>query len=181
MHASCRSKNLIAAKIDKITELIGRSASYVILPMVGLTFGIVVLRYGFGFGRVWLQELVIYLHATFLMLGISYGLLKNTHVRVDVFKTYFKPKTQIWIEIMGALVFIIPMSTLIFYKSLPYVYQSLVILESSPDAGGLPGRFILKALIPIFCGLIFLQAISIIIKNIITLKKSNSNNQTGQG
>lgn len=175
---------MITAKIDKLTDQIGRSASYVILPMVGLTFGIVVLRYGFGLGRVWLQELVIYLHATFFMLGISYGLLKNTHVRVDVFKNYFKPKTQIWIEIMGGLVFIIPVSTLIFYKSLPYVYQSFVILESSPDAGGLPGRFILKSLIPIFCGLVFLQALSIIINNINNLKNSTtktSHKKLGQG
>lgn len=179
---------MITAKIDKLTDHIGRSASYLILPMVGLTFGIVVLRYGFGLGRVWLQELVIYLHATFFMLGISYGLLKNTHVRVDVFKAYFKPKTQIWIEIIGALAFVIPVASLIFYKSLPYVYQSFVILESSPDAGGLPGRFILKALIPIFCGLVFLQAFAKTLKNINELKNSNSNSNsanlpmiTGQG
>jgi TRAP-type mannitol/chloroaromatic compound transport system permease small subunit len=168
---------LIAAKIDKLTDHIGRITSYLILPMVGLTFGIVVLRYGFGLGRVWLQELVIYLHATFFMLGVSYGLLKNTHVRVDVFKSFFEPKTQIWIEIAGAVAFIIPVTSLIFYKSLPYVYQSFIVFESSPDAGGLPGRFLLKALIPIFCGLVCLQACSIIIKNIKTLKNSNSNSK----
>ncbi len=153
------------ALVDKTSRKVGETASLIILPMVALTFLVVVLRYVFGFGRVWLQELIIYFHATFFTFGLAYSLLKNTHVRVDVFYNKFSKTTKSKVEIFGCLFFAWPVTLLIFFKSLPYVKSSLLILESSSDAGGLPGRFILKSLIPIFCILIFLQSVSIVLKH----------------
>lgn len=152
--------------IDKINQKIGETASYIILLMVVVTFAVVILRYAFGIGRVWLQELIIYFHATFFISGLAYGLLKNSHVRVDVFYNKFSKRAQNLVEIFGCLVFIWPVTLLIFFKSLPYVKHSFTVLESSSDAGGLPGRFILKSLVPIFCFLILLQSISILLRNL---------------
>lgn len=146
--------------IKKLNLLIGQKASYLILSMVFLTFGIVVLRYTFSFGKVWLQELVVYMHAGFFMLGMTYTFLKDKHVRVDVFYSFFSQKTKDWINLLGHLMFTLPVGILIFIKSLPYVQQSFAVLESSPDAEGLPARFLLKALIPIFCSLIILHVLS---------------------
>lgn len=151
-------------KIDTLTQKINHFVSYLILPMVLITFLIVVLRYTIGFGKVWLQELVIYFHATFFVFGIAYNFLKNSHVRVDVFYSKMSESKKAKIDFFGILFFVWPSMGLIFFKSLPYVEQSFRFLESSPDAGGLPARFLLKSLIPILCLLVILQTISMAFK-----------------
>lgn len=159
--------------LNAFTEQISQKVSFVVVPMVLLTFTIVVLRYGFGIGKVWLQELVIYLHALFFIVGISYNFLKDSHVRVDIFYTKMSEYQKSLINFFGITFLVWPTICLIFLKSLPYVIQSLKILESSPDAGGLPARFLLKSLIPIMCLLIFFQTSSLVIKYYMNLKGPN--------
>ena len=160
-------------KIDLWIQKLGMWVRFLILFMVGLTFFIVILRYGFSFGRAWLQELVVYFHAAFFMLGASYTLLKDKHVRVDIFYNSMSKKNTHWVNLMGSVFFTLPVMTFLFYKSLPYVHQSFIVLESSPDAGGLPGRFIIKALIPLFCFLVSLQSISIIIRSFKSIRSKD--------
>lgn len=159
--------------LNSIILQLSQKISFVVVPMVLLTFTIVILRYGFGIGKVWLQELVIYLHALFFVVGISYNFLKDTHVRVDIFYTKMSEYQKSLINFFGITFLVWPTICLIFLKSLPYVIQSYKILESSPDAGGLPARFLLKSLIPIMCLLIFIQTSSLAIKHYMKLKGPN--------
>jgi TRAP-type mannitol/chloroaromatic compound transport system permease small subunit len=155
---------------DRINIKLGEYSAYLVLLMVFTTFSIVVLRYGFGVGKVWLQELVVYFHATFFILGSAYTLLKDKHVRVDVFYSNFSKKKKALVNLSGHLLFTIPVCLFILVKSLPYVQSSIEVLESSPDSGGLPARFLLKSLIPLFCILVIAQALSLAFKSLKILR-----------
>lgn len=157
--------------IDRLVSHLGQKISYLILPMVFLTFIIVVLRYTFGISRVWLQELLVYFHVLIFAVGISYNFLQNSHVRVDVFYSRFSERNKTLTDLLGLIFFVWPVIILIFFHSLPYVNQSFKVLESSSDAGGLPARYLLKSFILILCFLIFLQTSSLVYKKIIFLKR----------
>ena len=98
-------------------------------------------------------------------------LQKNRHVRVDVFYNEFNDKTKSWINLIGTIVFLLPFSYVIIISSIPFVENSYLILESSPDQGGLPFRFIIKSIIPIGFTLFFLQGCLEVIKHISELNK----------
>lgn len=117
---------------------------------------VVVLRYFFNSGWVWLQELCIYLHAFTFLMGCAYTLRKNKHVRVDIF--YDKlPKSKI--NFFGGLLFGLPFFLLILYTSFDFTKQSWVWLEKSADSGGLPLVFILKSFIPFFAFILIFELI----------------------
>ena len=104
--------------------------------------------------------------AIIFLLGSAYTLQKNEHVRVDVFYNKLSEKNKNIIDLTGDIVFLLPFSLVIFYTSLPFVEDSFRILESSPDPGGLPFRFIIKSIIPFAFLLLALQGIIRIIKNL---------------
>ena len=133
--------------------------------MVLVTVAVVVLRYAFAIGAIPLQESVIYMHGMLFMLGIPYGVLQNTHVRVDIIYSRLKPRQQDWINLGGHLLFLLPVAAFIFLTSLPYVAASWRVLEGSAEVGGLPAIFVLKTLIPVMAALLFLQALSEIAKH----------------
>lgn len=157
--------------INKINSKIATAGAFFILAMIFLTLSIVILRYVFGVGKVWLQELVIYFHASFFILGSAYTLLKDKHVRVDVFYQSFSEVKKAYTNLIGSLFLILPLSLFIFIKSLPYVSESFRVLESSTDSGGLPGKFILKGLIPFFCFIMFAQGVSMAITSFYFIKE----------
>ena len=99
-------------------------------------------------------------------MGSSITLQKDEHVRVDVFYSKFSEKKRQIINLLGNVFFLLPFSLVIFYTSLPFVEDSLSILESSPDPGGLPYRFIIKSIIPISFLLLALQGVINILKNL---------------
>lgn len=160
--------------VDLISTKVGNQSSYLVLFMVVTTFTIVVLRYGLGIGKVWLQELVVYFHAAFFILGSAYTLLQDKHVRVDVFYSQFSNRKKSLVNLLGHLFFTTPVCLFIFVKSLPYVGASFSVLESSPDSGGLSARFLLKSLLPIFCILMILQALSLALKDFKILRSNNA-------
>ena len=99
-------------------------------------------------------------------MGSSITLQKDEHVRVDVFYSKFSEKKKQIINLLGNVFFLLPFSLVIFYTSLPFVEDSLSILESSPDPGGLPYRIIIKSIIPISFLLLALQGVINILKNL---------------
>ena len=129
--------------------------------MVVTTALVVVLRYAFSIGWVWLQESYVWMHGLVFMLGAGYTLLHNGHVRVDVF---YRPKSRrykAWVDLIGSLVLLIPMMVLVAWMSWPYVMDSWVRGEVSREAGGLPGLYLLKSAILVFTGLMALQGLSL--------------------
>ena len=157
--------NTISKKIDAFNEKIGILSSYLIIPIIFITFFIAFMRYVLDFGNIALQEIVIYLHAMVFMIGASYTLKNNVHVRIDIFYNKFSSKKKKSIDFYGTLFLLIPTCILVFFSSFNYVLTSILLLESSKEAGGLPILYILKLYILLFAVTLFLKAISELIKN----------------
>ena len=132
--------------------------------MIILVFITVFTRYMLNISYVALQELIMYFHAIIFMFGVSYALKEKSHVKIDIIYNSLNKKYQYYISMLGTIIFIIPTSLFIIYSSMDMVIQSWSLLEGSSEAGGLDLVFILKSVIPITGVLIFLQALSDIIK-----------------
>jgi TRAP-type mannitol/chloroaromatic compound transport system permease small subunit len=117
----------------------------------------VLLRYAFNTGSVAMQELEWHLMAPIALLGMSYAILKDGHVRVDVVFGRMPPRYQETVEAISHLL-VLTMAVIMVLLAIPYVEQSYTIGEKSPDPGGLPYRFLLKSLIPLGFALLGLQA-----------------------
>ncbi len=151
----------ICNNIDALNERVGRLAAWLVLVMVFITFLVVVLRYGFNFGRISLQESITYLHAFVFMLAGAYTLKHNEHVRVDIFYQDMFTQNKAKVDLFGTLFLLLPFAGFIFWVSFDYVLNSWKLLEGSREAGGLPFVYILKTLIPLMAIFLFLQAISL--------------------
>ncbi|NIR58703.1 MAG: TRAP transporter small permease subunit [Gammaproteobacteria bacterium] len=138
--------------------------------MVLITFVVVVLRYVFAIGWVWMQESYVWLHGIVFMLGAGYTLLHNGHVRVDVFYRPAGLRYKAVIDLLGAFVLLLPMVILVFTVGFEYVASSWTMLEESREAGGLPGLFMLKTVILAFCVLTGLQGLSLAARGILVLR-----------
>ena len=104
--------------------------------------------------------------AVIFLIGSSLTLQRDEHVRVDVFYNKFSDKGKNIINLIGNIIFLLPFSIIIFYTSIPFVEDSFKILESSPDPGGLPFRFLIKSMIPISFLLLAIQGILNVFKNL---------------
>lgn len=156
--------------LKKIISKTGKISSWFSLALVLLISTDVLLRYVFNFSTAALYEMEWHLFAIIFLLASPYTLQKNKHVRVDVFYNNFSKRKKNIIDLIGNIIFLIPFSFIIFYTSLPFVEDSYSILESSPDPGGLPYRFIIKSIIPIAFFLLMIQGILNTIKNYNNIK-----------
>lgn len=150
----------LADRIDRLTTTIGRAAAWLVLAVALLQFALVVARYLFGIGSIWLSEAVIYAHATLFMLAAAWTLAAGGHVRVDIFYADANRRTKGIIDLAGALVLLLPFALTLFLLALPYTARSWAILERSQEASGLPLVFLLKTLIPAFAALMALQGVA---------------------
>ena len=159
--------------INRISDWVGRSVAWLTLAMVIVTFAVVVMRYLFDVGWIWLQESVTWMHAAVFMLGASYTLTADEHVRVDVFYRRMSSTRQAWVGIWGSLFFLLPMCGYLFWTSLEYVQVSWEISEASREAGGLPYPFVplMKTLIPLTCALLMAQGVADLASNIRQLRR----------
>lgn len=158
-----------ARAIDQFNRLVGRATAWLMPAMAGVTFIVVVLRYGFSQGAIAAQEAVLYMHAAAFLLGASYTLLMDQHVRVDIFYRRFSFRQQAWVNAVGHVLFTLPVCALIVLGSQAYVADAWSILERSPEPGGLPAVYLLKTLIPAMGVLLALQALSQTLKALATL------------
>jgi TRAP-type mannitol/chloroaromatic compound transport system permease small subunit len=150
----------IAERIDRLTRAVGRTVAWLALAIVLVQFVLVVARYAFSFGSIWLTQSVIYGHATLIMLAAAWTLAVGGHVRVDVFYAHASARTQAIVDIVGSLVLLLPFALTLLWLSVPYAARSWAILERSQEASGLPLVFLLKTLIPLFAVLMALQGVA---------------------
>ena len=155
---------------DSINEIVGKFASWLTTLMVLVVFIDVILRYVFNKGNIAMQELEWHLFAMIFLLGAGYTLKKNGHVRVDIFYTNFNERTKAWINLLGPIIFLLPFSLMVIYSSQDFITSSFAVREISPDPGGLPARYILKAMIPLGFFFLFIQGLAECFKNILFLK-----------
>ena len=130
----------------------------------------VVMRYVFHTSFVFTQELEWHLFGFIFLLGAGYTLLYDGHVRVDIFYQRLSPSAKAWINLIGVLLFLIPGCVLIIATSWSFVVNSWAVMEGSPDPGGIPYRYVLKACIPVGFILVLLQGISLGIKSLFVIR-----------
>jgi TRAP-type mannitol/chloroaromatic compound transport system permease small subunit len=143
----------------------GYGVAWLTLAMVLITFAIVVLRYAFGIGPIWLQESVTFMHAVVFMLGGAYALQRDDHVRVDIFYRGMSPVGRAWIDILGVVFLLLPLCAFIIYESFDYVAASWSIREGARDTGGLPYPLVslLKSILVVMPLLVALQGVSLLL------------------
>ena len=162
----------LVALIDRISIATGRAAAWLTLLMVLATFVIVLLRYAFDIGVVWLQESVTWMHAAVFMLGAAYTLQQEEHVRVDIFYRNLSPTRQAWVNLFGVLFFVIPLTIFFIVESWDYVAASWRIREVSRDSGGLPYPFLplLKSILIVMPVAVLLQGLSMALRAVGTIR-----------
>lgn len=146
--------------VHSLNDWVGRQVSWLSLGLVLLVCWDVAMRYLFQKTSVWFMELEWHLYAALFLLGAGYTLMKDRHVRVDLFYANFSPKDKAFVNFLGAVIFLIPWSLLLLVVSYQYAWVSWLIREGSPDPGGLPARYVIKFCISLGALLLFLQALA---------------------
>jgi len=159
----------IAGLIDGINSVVGHILAWAGLLLVLNVFIVVVLRYAFNTGEVWMTETYIWIHAFIFMLGAGYTLLHEGHVRIDLIYAGASARYKAVINILGTLFFAFPVLWLFYGRGADFFMRSLGVNESSPEVGGLPALYILKAAIPAMAILFALQFLSLALKSLMVL------------
>jgi TRAP-type mannitol/chloroaromatic compound transport system permease small subunit len=161
----------IAERIDRFSTAIGRAAAWLVLAVVLVQFAVVLLRYLFGFGSIWLQESIVYAHGFAFMLAAAWVLKTGGHVRVDVFYREAEPRTRALVDLLGTIFLLLPMAAVILWVSIPYAARSWSIFERSQETSGLPLVFLLKTAIPVFAAMLILQGFAEAVRAAAVLRK----------
>ncbi len=140
--------------------------------MVLVTFVVVVMRYVFDAGLIWVQESVIWMHAAVFMLGAAYTLRDEEHVRVDVFYRKMSPRRRAWVDLVGVAIFLFPLCLFLAWNSFDFVTQSWRIREMSRESGGLPYPFVplLKSVLLLMPLAVAMQGVSLFLKSLKALR-----------
>lgn len=159
--------------LDRLSAVIGKAAAWLTLFMVVVTFVVVVMRYVFDAGQIWIQESVVWMHAIVFMLGAAYTLRDEEHVRVDIFYRAMTPRRRAWIDLVGVVVFLLPVCVFLAWNSFDFVTQSWKITESSREPGGLPYPFIplVKTTLLLMPLTVALQGLSLFLGSLGSLKR----------
>lgn len=166
-----RLLNQLSVRLEQFSECTGKLVSWLVLVMVLLVSYDVAMRYFFQSGSVALQEMEWHLFSLIFLFGASYTLKHDDHVRLDLFykSKFMDDRRRAWVDLFGSIFLLIPFCILIISSAWPFVVQSYIHLEGSPDPGGLPYRWILKASIPLGFTFLLLQGIADIVKNLSTV------------
>jgi len=159
--------------LDRFSDITGRFTAWLTLLMVIVTFVVVVMRYVFDAGLIWLQESVTWMHATVFMVGAAYTLRSDEHVRVDIFYRDMSARRRAWVDLFGVIVFLLPLCGFIALKAWDFVAVSWALKEASRESGGLPYPLLpmLKSVLVIMPVMVALQGASLGLRSLQTLKK----------
>ena len=158
--------------LDRLSRITGTVTAWLTLAMVIVTTVIVILRYVFDAGFIWLQESVTWMHAAVFMLGASYTLLHEEHVRVDIFYRSMSEVRRAWVDLLGVLVFLLPLCAYLAYVSWDFAAASWSIRESSREPGGLPYPLIsiIKSVVILMPVAVGLQGISLLLRSLARIR-----------
>jgi len=159
-------RNRVLSALDRVSIVSGRITSWLTILMVIVTVVIVVMRYVFDAGAVWLQESVVWMHAIVFMVGGAYTLQQDEHVRVDIFYRDMSERRRAWIDLLGTLLFLLPLCIFLGYKSWDFVVVSWQLGESSREPGGMPYPFVplLKSVLLVMPLLLAVQGLSMLLR-----------------
>ncbi|MCM2563604.1 TRAP transporter small permease subunit [Lutimaribacter sp. EGI FJ00015] len=159
----------IAKIICAVNTVIGKVFAWLALAMVIVCFTVVVQRYIFAISFVWMQDLYIWLNGAMFTAIAGYALLRDDHVRVDIFYRPASMKRRALTDLVGVVLFLLPFCWVVYRYSIPFVLRAWSYQEGSANVGGMPGLFILKSFIIMFAILIALQGIAMAIRSVLVL------------
>lgn len=163
----------VPAFLDALSMRVGKAVAWLTFAMVAITFVIVVMRYVFGAGLIWMQQALTWMHAVVFMLGAAYTLQADEHVRIDIFYRTMNERRRAWVNLAGVVLFVFPFCGYLLYVSLSYVGAAWTIGEVSRDAGGLPYPAIplLKSMLLLMPLAVSLQGLSILLRSLDFLRR----------
>jgi len=158
---------------DRISNITGKATSCLTLAMVIFTAIIVVMRYVFDTGFIWMQESVTWMHAAVFMIGAAYTLLHEEHVRVDIFYRKMSDRGRAVVDLLGVVLFLLPLCGFLAFTAYDFAAAAWSIHETSREPGGLPYPMIplLKSIVIIMPVAVFLQGISMLMRSITILRR----------
>ncbi len=159
----------LSRTIDQLNETVGRGVAWLTTALVLVIGYDVAARYLFNTSSAGVVELEWHLFSFIFLLGAAYALKHDRHVRVDVFYQSFTIRQQAWVNLIGTLLFLLPFCSVILVASWQFTVNAWSMGEGSPDPGGLPARYLVKAAIPIGFFLLLLQALSLLFTSLLTL------------
>lgn len=159
--------------LDRISTITGNAVAWLTVLMVVITFVIVVMRYVFDAGLIWLQESVIWMHAVVFMMGAAYTLREEEHVRVDVFYRTMSATRRAWIDLIGVIIFLWPLCIYMAWTSYDFAAASWSFREASRESGGLPYPLIpmLKSVLLLMPVAVAMQGAALLLRSSRTLRR----------
>lgn len=164
----------LAAAIDRLNDRIGALVAWAALAIVLIQFAVVILRYGFGIGSVWMQESLVYLFASLFMLTAADALRRDAHVRVDIWHRTATPRAKILVELAGTVLLLWPFALTVLWKAWPYVAKAVAVREGSAEVAGIPAVWLLKCEILAFAALLVLQGLATVIRGVDALRRDGA-------
>ncbi|MFT2098153.1 TRAP transporter small permease subunit [Marinomonas sp. GJ51-6] len=174
--------------INKIMDMVGYVSSFLLIALTLIISYNVIGRYAFNRSSIALDELSWHIYSSLFLLGISYALRTESHVRVDIVFERLSSRTQAIINTLGSLVFLFPLCLITVYYGWQFMMESYLwgehpdtvtgwftqlfttgIGEKSSDPGGLLNRFLIKGMIPLSFLFLILSSVAFLIKNVSTL------------
>lgn len=146
--------------VDHLITRLGNALSWIWLALLGVIVMNVTLRYLFELGSIELEELQWHLYAVGFLMGLSYAVVSDSHIRVDVVREKLSETTKVWVEFYGLILLLIPFVLLVLFASIPFIEYSFRLQEISEAPGGLPFRWIIKAMLLIGFVLLLVVAVA---------------------
>ena len=159
----------IARSISAVNLIIGHIFAWLSLAIVLVCFTVVVQRYVFSVSYLWMQDLYVWLNGAMFTAVAGFALLRDDHVRVDIFYRPARMRTRALADLIGVFVFLLPFTWVVYMYSMPFVARAWSYNEASANVGGMPGLFVLKSFIIAFAALIALQGLAMAIRSILVL------------
>lgn len=155
--------------ISTINRWVGMALAWLSLAVVVVCFTVVVQRYVFHTTQLWMQDLYVWLSGAMFTGVAGFALLQDAHVRVDIFYRPWSVRRKAIADLIGVVAFLLPFVTVVAIYGLPFVARSWRLYEGSANIGGMPGLFVLKSFILLFCLLVGLQGIAWALRSILVL------------
>ena len=159
----------VSLAIDRINTSVGHAVSWLSLLLVIVIIADVFMRYLFNYSSPVSFEIEWHIFAILFLLSAGWALLEDKHVRVDVFYNQFSPRKKAWVNLVGTLTMLLPLCYVGVVEGFQFTANSLAVGETSPDPGGLPARYVVKAMVPIGFFFLALQGVSVVLKSILAL------------
>lgn len=160
----------IVRGIEGLNRGVGVVVSWFTLGTVLVCFATVYTRYALNTNFTWLQDLYVWQHAAVIVLGAAYTMVIGGFVRVDIFYSKWSPRRRAWADLIQTLIFLVPFMLVCLWSFWVLTRNSWVSDEASPNPGGLPNYWILKATLLAFAGLVLLQGVAIVARSLLVFR-----------